>query len=352
MPRLLRLIAAGIAATIMFIAPSQIGFASLPSRVTPNEPAATIAAADWIVAQLGKSDHVGSGAGDSAGAAIALVAAGDAKYATARATLTKYLKAQAKKYAVTPEASAMLAITAMTLGEKATDFGGVDLIGGVKAGTKADGSFGSYPGPFASGLGIVALARAGEKVPDQMVRFLLNYATSDGGFTYAKDTPTDADSTGMALLGLLAAKNVPDAADAATKAADWAAGHTVAPGYWEGYSPVNSTAIMGSAMQAAGKDVKAAATWVAAQATADGGLPNAKGGQKSDLLATTQGILLLAGTDYLKVGTVTATPSPTPQPDPNAPASPTGPFWGIALAVAAVAAIGIGYWIVYRKRKA
>lgn len=288
----LRVLAVGLAATLATIS------SVLPAQAAPNRDAA-VRAASYLVAQVGDADHLTSDFGNegiTADAVFALAAVADPANTETLARLVGYLEAQAPAYsAASPEGAAKLALVAVAVGETPQDFGGVDLVAAVREGVKSDGSFGAYPGPFAQSLGILALTRAGEEVPEPMVSWLTAQQDAAGGFGYAAGQPADADNTGMALLALTAVGT--DTAKAAGKAAaDWAGANRAADGSWAGFSPVNSTAVMGMALQAAGADVSASIDWLAQQQQADGGLPNAGA---SDLLATAQGTLLLAGHSYL-----------------------------------------------------
>lgn len=290
-----RLLAVGLAAVV---ATSSV---VLPAQAAPNPEAAARAAA-FLVAQVGDGDHLVSEFGNegiTADAVLALAAVADPAHAATVDRLVGYLETQAPAYsAASPEGAAKLALVAVAVGDQPEDFGGVDLVAKVAGGVKADGSFGAYPGPFAQSLGILALARAGEPVPDPMVSWLTaQQDAASGGFGYAPGQPADADNTGMALLALTAVQ-AEAAKPAAKAAADWAAANRAADGSWAGFSPVNSTAVMGMALHAAGADVSGSVDWLAQQQQADGGLPNAGA---SDLLATAQGTLLLAGQSYLSL---------------------------------------------------
>ena len=290
-----RLLAVGIAA-LLALAPS-----IQPAHATPNSAAANKAAA-YLAAQIGDGDHLTSDFGNegiTADAALALKAVDDSVHSATVTRLVNYLKAQAPAYTEqSPEGAAKLALVAVAVGEKPRDFGGVDLVARITAGTLPDGSFGAYPGPFAQSLGIIALKRSGADVPESMLTWLVaQQDKASGGFGYAAGQPADADNTGMALLAFTAADSTTVSA-ARQAATAWATTNQAADGSWAGYSPVNSTAVMGMALQAGGTDVSKAVAWTAQQQQADGGLPNAG---KSDVLATAQGVLLLAGASYLSL---------------------------------------------------
>lgn len=324
-----RLLAVGTAATLA------LTMAVQSAQAAPDGEAAAKAAA-YLATQIGEADHLTSDFGNegiTADAVLALEAVHDDAYAATISRLVAYLKAQAPAYTEkSPEGAAKLALVALAVGEKPQDFGGVDLIADVTGGVKPDGSFGAYPGPFAQSLGIIALKRSGQSVPESMLTWLVAQQDSKtGGFGYEAGQPADADNTGMALLGLTAADS-PAVASAKSAAADWATKNQATDGSWTGYSPVNSTAVMGMALSATGADVTKAVSWTAGQQLADGSLPNAG---KPDVMATAQGVLLLAGVTYLT------------------PPSAETPWltWALAGAAAAVL-IAFAAMLLSRRRKA
>jgi hypothetical protein len=271
-------------------------------------------------------------AGIAADSLIALAASGDASLAPQATQLIGVMRSGAAAYvAKGPEAAAKLAIAASAVGLDPRSFTGINLVDSVKSGVKPDGSFGAYPGPYASGLGMVALARAGEPVPSTMLTYLVRLANTDGGFGYAAGQPSDADNTGSALLGLATQTDSISARDASTRAITWATAQQQADGSWRGYNPVNSTAVLGSALQAVGHPQAKAVQFLVGQQLSDGSLPDQG---KPNLLATQQAALLLGDTSLLKVsapafggGTPTASPTTstptTSTPTPTASETPT-----------------------------
>lgn len=212
-----------------------------------------IKAADFIVSTFGADAAAPYGElGSAADSLLALVATDDSKYATDITGIVGFLKAGAADY-VKADASgdsgaAKLALVAAATGESATDFGGVDLLAQVNGGIGADRAFGAWPGPFASGVAMVALARNGQPVPESMVSYLLTYqqprsGDEGGGFgcstyPFAKDgdcPAADPDSTAMAVLGLQVA-GTEQAIDAATDALAWLAATQQEDGSWQNYS--------------------------------------------------------------------------------------------------------------------
>ncbi|MEN0071081.1 MAG: prenyltransferase/squalene oxidase repeat-containing protein, partial [Propionicimonas sp.] len=300
-------------------------------------------AAGYLVAGLVDGNHLTSDFGNesiTADAVLALVAAGRDEDAAAIDAMVGYLEQQTPSYATSPEAAAKLVIVALATGKDPAAFGGTDLVAAVSAGVQADGSFGSFPGPYASGLGLIALAGTGSEIPAAMTDWLVGRADAGGGWGYEPGQPADADSTGMAILGL---KALPEPTEAATAAIDaavaWAGTARQADGSWPGFAPVNSTAVLGSALQAAGVEQPEAVAYLVGLQQADGGLPTgAEGATGSDPLATAQGTLLLAGASYLS-------------PAPAAAAAPGWDTTNVVLwGVIAALAVGVGVAVLARRR--
>ncbi|MCW3156907.1 hypothetical protein [Micropruina sonneratiae] len=300
-------------------------------------------AADYIVSTFGADAAAPYGEpGSAADSLLALVATGDPKYDADVAGILDFLKTGAADY-VKPDAggdsgAAKLALVAAATGESATDFGGVDLLAQITAGIGADGAFGAWPGPFASGLAMVALARNGQQVPEPMVTYLLTYqeprdGAEGGGFgcstyPFAKDgdcPAADPDSSALAVLGLQAA-GTEAAVDAATDALGWLAATQTEDGSWQNYSPVNSTGMVGSLFVTGTAQATKAAEYVVSQQLDSGALTTGTD-DEANLLATQQGIFALTGTTYLTLGR-TASPDEQPgeQPATDEPlvATPSG----------------------------
>ena len=311
MSRLLKLLVTGLVMMLTLTATIAV-----PALATTDP---TRAAANWIAGQSASVEKPG----EAADAALALAAAQDpAHQPQADALLAQIRAGGATVVAESPEAAAKFAIVAVAWGQDPrTLVPDVDLIATVRDGIADDGSFGAWPGPFASGLAAVALQRAGEPVPDALITHLLTYANADGGFGFGPGEASDADNTGMALLGLLTA-DTDVARAAADKAREWATTNQAADGSWAGYNAVNSTAVMGGALASGGQDQAGAIAFLTG-AQADSGAFTSNGAD--DMLATTQATLLLAGVSYLDVtaAAAQATGSPTASvvPATTAPAA-------------------------------
>lgn len=315
--------------------------AALPAHATTD---AARSGARWVAAQT-PADAKAGGAAD---ALIALAAGQDPTTAEEAPRLLEIVRTQGASYVADgAEGAAKLVIALDAVGEDPRTFlPDLDLVAEVKAGVQADGSFGAWPGPFASGLGATALARVGEPVPAELITNLTTYRNGDGGFGFAPGGPSDADSTALAILALLAANET----DQLAEAIDWAGSTQSGDGSWAGYSPVNSTAILGASLATAGEPVDKALSYLSTQQQASGDFLTSEG--KSDPLATTQAVLLLAGVSYLDVtwdvaGSSSAAPVAT---TPGGALQQTGPDlapWFIAAAVL-LALVGAGLLLARR----
>ncbi|MBK8460724.1 MAG: hypothetical protein IPL43_11540 [Micropruina sp.] len=239
MPGVKGLAAVGLAAAsaLLFFVPP------VSARAVANNAVATAKAAAYLAAQI-QTDHVVSSWGDvgaTADVVLALAAARDNQYDDEISAMVAYLKTNAADYTNgSPEAAAKLAIVAATVGADAGNFGGVDLIAAVEAGIATDGTFGGWAGPFAQGFGVLALARNGETVPQNMIDWLLDsdFRNADGGYAFSETDPSDGDSSGMALLALKALPNPScEAITAIIEVKEWSAENQETAGYWAGYSP-------------------------------------------------------------------------------------------------------------------
>ena len=319
---------------------------SLTGAPARAESAEASKAADYIVSTFkpGTASPYGD-VGSAADSLLALLSTGDTGHADQVAGILAYLQANAKAYVSAKSAgttgAAKLALGAAAAKADATSFGGVDLIAEITGGIGKDGAFGAYPGPFASGIAMVALARNGVAIPQTMVDYLLTYqqprkGTDGGGFgctTYpfdpSGDCPNaDPDSTAMAVLGLQAA-GTSDATTAATAALDWLKGMQMPDGSWQNYSPVNSTGLAGPLFPA-GSDQATRATAYVVSKQLDSGALTTGTTTKADLLATQQGIFALTGVTYATVGaagqtstSASASTSPSASPSPSPSATPT-----------------------------
>jgi hypothetical protein len=325
-------------------------------------------AGGYLVAQLVDGNHLVSEFGNesiTADALLALVATQNPEFSPQVQAMGSYLAGQADSYtAESPEAAAKLAIVAIATNTDPTAFGGVDLVARIKAGIAADGAFGSYPMAYSSGLAIVSLTRVKQEVDPLLVTWLLGQAEPDGSYSYQLGGAADPDNTAMAILALAALPDPsPEAAAALEAAKKWAVQNQQADGSWAGMAAVNSTAVLGSALAAAGDDQTKATTFLAGTQAASGGLPANPGEEQPDELATAQAMLLLSGQSYLTLQAIAASPPAVDTPAPVA--SPTStpsagdstgtdgsmPVWVIPAAVVVVIAVAAVAIVAVRRKK-
>jgi hypothetical protein len=183
------------------------------------------------------------------------------------------------------------------------------LRGGDDAGRFSDTTqWGDYSNTVTQSLGIIMLARAGEAIPAQAVEFLAGQACADGGFQSQFNPTTcksEPDSTAFALTALAAAAGSGSgtAIDAAAvEARDWLLDNRRSDGSWNAEGAVNATGLAASALLLVGEDVSASVGWLEDAQMPDGGLPINPGQGSSDVRATTQATLALAGESMLSVG--------------------------------------------------
>lgn len=304
--------------------------------LTVDDPAAAQAAGEYIVAQLLDGHVPGDAGGMTADVVLSLLAIGG--FESEVETATDWLETQAPTYAVANGPGAgKFALVAAAAGRDARNFGGVDLVAEIEGATQESGQCGGFGFAFGQSLCILGLVRAGAPVPQASVDFLLTFQDESGAYGYdGGGFVPDNDASGLTLAALAGVVDQEGADPSAVAVRDYLRTAQDADGYWTNFAPVNTTGVVGPAMQLVGDDVTVALDWMVGQQLADGGLPNVLDGQTSDLMATTQGAMLLAGESYLSVGTggtdrvVIGEDEPGPTdpgptgPEPTDP-GPTGP---------------------------
>lgn len=289
--------------TATTVMPSASATASATPTATPMATAAAAgvsASARRAAGYLAKNPPTtDDGAGAFASAALAMAAGGQCTNAAAIRTLVTGLEAQTATYVSgNPGRAASLAITVSGLGLDPSAFGGTDLITAITEGTDTAGVVGSFPSAFSQALAIIAYDRASEPVPANVVTSLLTFQDDNGAFGYEFDGTfyTDPDSTALAITALSA---VGGHATAIADAVAWALANQTSEGYWENYSPVDSTGLLGSAIELTGGDSGLARTWLTGKQLSNGGFANTLTGTSADLTATANALYLLAGTSML-----------------------------------------------------
>jgi hypothetical protein len=318
-----RFAATGLAAALALapVAAVASSFVAAPAaQAAPAAPLAASRAGVWLGSQLTdgqyyKSPYTGQAdIGNTANVLIGLVAGGNQISA---AKVNGWLKQNVSK-ATSAGQIATIAIAAKAVGEDPAKYGGRDLISEITSAVqKGNGSLGD---PYSDALAIIALKGSSDSVPDDLVGALVKQQNKEGEFFFSSDDGdfADPDTTGLAIQALDGVDG-DDAGAALSKAVGWAVKNQASAGYWESYSPVNTTGLVASALAEQGKDVSKATTWMAGQQLKNGGLPNTLNGKDGDAYATAQGLLLLGGVTLnsvqqqgIPLPTVTKPSLPTP----------------------------------------
>ncbi len=296
--------------------------AAAPRAAAAAEADAT-KAANFLVRNLPAK---GDGAGASMTAALGLATTGNCSYAPAARTLVKQIEANAKSYLypgnkLNQARAANMAITVKALGLNPKKFAGYDLVSLVTKGLPRSGQVGPSKSAFSQSLGIIALKRADSTIPVTLLTNLLGQQDASGAFGYEyKGFNADPDTTAMGILALKALGHLDPQL---TKAVDWAKKTQKPAGYWENYSPVDSTGLLGSAL-GSGAEVTKAKAWLGTMQRSDGGFPNSLDkGTPSDTTATANALYLITGKSALNAS-LNLTKCPTPPPLPKASTSCNG----------------------------
>ncbi len=270
------------------------------------EPNAT-KAANFLVKNLPTSSD---GAAASMTAALGLATTNDCTYAPATRTLVKQIEKNAKSYLYSGKKlnqarAANLAITVTSLGLDPKKFAGYNLVSLITKSLPADGQIGGSKSAFSQSLGLIALKRAKATIPVTLLTNLLSQQGDNGAFGYEFPAGTfnaDPDTTAMGTLALKAIGQLKPQLSSATT---WATDNQTSEGYWEAYSPVDSTGLVASALKATGGQdaaVAKAKAWLGGVQNADGGFPNAlDAGTDSNVMATANALYLITGTSLLDV---------------------------------------------------
>jgi hypothetical protein len=286
---------------------------ALPASAAPAA-ADSVKAANYLVKNLpsAKAD-----AGLAASAALGLATTGDCTYAPSVRTLVSGLESQARKFTSgQPGRAAKLAITVSALGLNPKSFGGVNLASAITKKLPADGQIGSSESAFTQSLAIIALKRAGATIPVTLLTKLLSLQDSTGAFGYEFPAGTfnpDPDTTALAILALHTLGHLDPQVD---KAIDAAEDSQTSEGYWDTFSPVDSTSLVGSSLKASGENVDDAANWLAGQQLSNGGFPASLNGTDADVFATSEAMFLATGKTMadatLKLSTCPKSPKKLP----------------------------------------
>lgn len=225
---------------------------------------------------------------------LGLVTTGCAQVKTVKSIRT-YLKKKAAGYATTAAAAGKLAVFAVAVGDKATSFGGVNLVARIQSKTTA-GRVDGKDFSFGQALAMIGLSRGGTKPSAAMVDYLIGQQHSDGGFGYGAGA-SDPDYTALALMALSPRIVTSTAAtrSAVARAIQWAKDAQTTSGYWKNYSPIDSTGLLGSALKLNGVNTSKALAWLGSKQLSSGGFANSLSGKKANRLATAEALYLITG---------------------------------------------------------
>ncbi|MCE1174999.1 MAG: terpene cyclase/mutase family protein [Propionibacteriales bacterium] len=294
MTLLKRLLAVGTAAAITLL-----GLVPAPAQAVPVTKPVT-AAANWLAAHPATADDgYGYQVYNATGLAVAHTKATADELRTRVADLRTGAAAAVPGK---PGTAASLIVLAKALHLSTKNFGGVNLVTELRAGISADGQVGAYGSAYGQAMAIIALKRAGTAVPAAVVTKLLTFQDASGAFGYDYGGfVADPDSTALAIQALnLVGKHKTVVA----KAIAWAKSTQTAAGYWDSWSPIDSTALMASAFKTSSKKVfkplasryTKAYKWLKTKQLSDGGFPSTLDGTSSDQMATYDALYLLTGT--------------------------------------------------------
>ncbi len=281
-----RLLAVGTATAVAFVSfgPAPTAQASVSSRTVTK-------AANWLVSNPATVDDGISG--EIAAATALAVARRNAPVMRARiaALQTKAATAVDGK----PGAAASLAILVKAVHLDPKSFGGANLVKELLDGIDSTGQVGSFGSAYGQALAIIALKRAKQPVPANVVTTLLTFQDASGAFGYEfNGFVPDPDSTALSIqaLYLLGGHSAQ-----IKKAVAWAKSAQTKKGYWEAYSPVDSTSLMASALKLVHRSSGKASSWLRTQQLKDGGFPGElkNSASTSNLLATSTAMYLLTG---------------------------------------------------------
>lgn len=315
-----RTLAAGTA--VALAAGSLILFAPAAQAAEPD----AAKAANYLVKNLPSPD---AGAGIAITTALGLASTGDCSYAPTLRRLAQRLENNAKSYIyandeLNPARAANLAIAVEALGLDSRSFAGYNLQSLIKKGLPANGQIGPSKSAFSQSLGIIALKRGAATIPVTLLTNLLGQQDDSGafGYTFNGDFTADPDTTALSLLALQAVGQLKPQVNSAVA---WAKDAQTADGYWENYSPVDSTGLLGSALAANGENVSEAKTWLGSVQHDDGGFPNSlDAGTESDAMATANALYLITGKTALDASIDLSKCAPNPAPLPASTTTCTG----------------------------
>ncbi len=280
---------------------------ALPVRASTPEVSPEERAADWIAREYGAPDSEIKlfGTGILIDSLVSLAATGTEP--SAAQEMLDDLRGQVAAYvgsgeSFRPGAAGKVIHVLHVYDEDVSSFVGTDLVSELRSTMAATGEdvgrFGQAS-VLDQALGVLGLSLTAEGAPDAAVQWLAAAGCPSGEFTYDGTCPgpTDADTTGLAALALLAAGNEA----AAGTAVEWLLGVQNPDGSIPGYGTpnTNSTAAAAQAFVAAGEAAaaSAAAGYIEGMQFSEAAGPDDAGGLRwlaadtaANTFATVQGV--------------------------------------------------------------
>jgi len=209
--------------------------------------------------QQADGSFAGLGAGSTADAVYALVAAGeDAAIEKDGNSAIRFIKAQTDE-AKKPGSAAKFALALLAAGEQPTLADGTDLLDVI------DGSYNEETGQYGEDVtthayAVLALIAAEGNVPDKAVEALRSLQRPDGGWSFDGTGDADTNTTSLAVQALVAAD---DTGDSVARAVEYYRGQQNDDGGFPSSqtsefgtdSDTNSTALSIQALVAAGQNL-------------------------------------------------------------------------------------------------
>ena len=281
----------------------------VPPRSTPSVPRAL----DYLHAcqrgDGGFAEKTGSASSEAltAWAIVAIASAGEDpnQWKVGSASPTDFLAKKSSSWRTTTDyARTTLAVVAAEKNPRS--FGGVDLIGKMRADEQDRGADGDQIGPYVNShiWALIALESAGQTITPREIQWLVGQQNADGGWGWAPGLASDTNDTAAALQALIGAGQSPTSAPV-TQALAYLRARQLADGgftYSGTKSDADSTAWVIQALRAAGqppeqqrKSGKDPLTFLRSLQAADGSLRYSASSTANPLLVTVQSISALSG---------------------------------------------------------
>jgi prenyltransferase beta subunit len=333
-----------------------------------SHAAETARALEWMkTQQQPDGSFAGFGAGSTADAVLAIVAAGGdpGSFAQGGNTPVTFLQSKAADLAETAGGAGKLLVTVRALGMDGRQFGGVDLVQSIQAtsGISITGQYG--PDLIGHAFAVLGLRAAGEQVPPEAIERIKATQTAEGGWAFSGDTAAggaDTNTTAVVLQALIAAGVASEPGDVVKRAVTYLVDQQNADGGWPyqqggqfgSDSDANSTSYVVQAMTSLGNITAAeqGMRFLLSIQTPSGAFQYTKAEATDNAGATYQAVPALSYATLVK---------PVGGPEPVPPAEPVTPEPGmprtgggieVPLVALVLSALALGGGLAVRRRGA